>query len=150
MASLSLCAIVVMSLAICSAMPNPQDAGQQAEKPGQAPATYTNKYDNFDVDKVLNNGRILTSYIKCLMEEGPCTNEGRELIKYLPDALKTNCIKCTKVQKDTSEKVLKFMMSNRSADFERLSAKYDPTGEYKKNLLKLEKERDEQLKKQTQ
>lgn len=40
---------------------------------------YTTKFDNFDVDKVLNNNRILTSYIKCLLDEGNCTNEGREL-----------------------------------------------------------------------
>lgn len=70
--------------------------------------------------------------------------------EYLPDALKTNCVKCTKVQQDTSERVLKFMMKNRSTDFDRLSNKYDPTGEYKKNLLKLEKEREEKLKMQKQ
>lgn len=40
---------------------------------------YTSKFDNFDVDKVLSNNRILTSYIKCLLDEGNCTNEGREL-----------------------------------------------------------------------
>jgi hypothetical protein len=40
---------------------------------------YTNKYDNVDVDKILNNDRVLTNYIKCLMDEGPCTSEGREL-----------------------------------------------------------------------
>lgn len=40
---------------------------------------YTNKFDNVDVDGVLSNNRILTNYIKCLMEKGPCTPEGREL-----------------------------------------------------------------------
>lgn len=40
---------------------------------------YTNKYDNVDVDKILTNTRVLTNYIKCMMEEGPCTPEGREL-----------------------------------------------------------------------
>lgn len=43
------------------------------------PAQYTSKYDNVDVDKILKNDRVLTNYIKCLMEEGPCTPEGREL-----------------------------------------------------------------------
>ncbi|CAH1364350.1 unnamed protein product [Tenebrio molitor] len=42
---------------------------------------YTNKYDNVDVDKILNNDRVLTNYIKCLMDEGPCTSEGREFQK---------------------------------------------------------------------
>lgn len=44
-----------------------------AEKP------YTNKFDNVDVDSVLGNNRILGNYIKCLMDKGPCTPEGREL-----------------------------------------------------------------------
>lgn len=44
-----------------------------------AEAQYNNKYDNVDVDKILSNARVLTNYIKCIMEEGPCTPEGREL-----------------------------------------------------------------------
>lgn len=45
---------------------------------------YTTKYNNFDVDSVLNNTKILKSYVKCVLGEGPCTNEGRELAsKYL-------------------------------------------------------------------
>ncbi|KAL5243454.1 hypothetical protein ACI65C_010864 [Semiaphis heraclei] len=102
---------------------------------------YTTKFDNFDVDKVLNNNRILTSYIKCMLDEGNCTNEGRELRKVLPDALKTDCSKCTEVQKDRSEKVIKFLIKNRSSDFDRLTAKYDPSGEYKKKLEKFDAEK---------
>lgn len=41
--------------------------------------TYTSKYDNVDVDRILNNDRILANYVKCLLDEGPCTAEGREL-----------------------------------------------------------------------
>lgn len=40
---------------------------------------YTQKYDNIDVDSVLSNSRIRTNYVKCLLETGPCTPEGREL-----------------------------------------------------------------------
>lgn len=46
---------------------------------GTAQKQYTNKFDNVDVDGVLSNNRILTNYIKCLMDKGPCTPEGREL-----------------------------------------------------------------------
>lgn len=35
--------------------------------------------DNFDVDSVLNNGRVLKNYVKCVLEQGPCTAEGREM-----------------------------------------------------------------------
>nr|AYN70625.1 chemosensory protein 1 [Bactrocera minax] len=44
---------------------------------GTAQKQYTNKFDNVDVDGVLSNNRILTNYIKCLMDKGPCTPEGR-------------------------------------------------------------------------
>lgn len=40
---------------------------------------YSGKYDNMDVDRILQNNRVLTNYIRCLMDEGPCTAEGREL-----------------------------------------------------------------------
>jgi len=54
----------------------------------------------------------------------------------LPDALKTNCGRCTDAQKLKIEKIMKFLIKNRSADFDRLTAKYDPSGEYKKKLEK--------------
>ncbi|XP_018562998.1 ejaculatory bulb-specific protein 3-like [Anoplophora glabripennis] len=92
---------------------------------------YTSKYDNVDVEKILTNDRVLTNYIKCLMDEGPCTPEGRELKKTLPDALSSNCSKCNAKQKDTAEKVMKHLMSKRAKDWERLTKKYDPQGLYK-------------------
>ncbi|KAI5693280.1 hypothetical protein M8J76_009870 [Diaphorina citri] len=95
-----------------------------------AESVYTNKFDNFDVDKVLNNERILTNYIKCLMDEGSCTNEGRELKKTIPDALAGGCSKCTEKQKAATEKVINHVMSKRKPDWERLSKKYDPNGFY--------------------
>jgi len=45
----------------------------------EKPKVYTTKYDDVDVERILSNGRILTNYIKCMMDEGPCTAEGREL-----------------------------------------------------------------------
>lgn len=55
---------------------------------------YTNKFDNVDVDSILNNDRILNNYIKCLLEKGPCTQEGRELkskLKCSPLLSKSHC-----------------------------------------------------------
>lgn len=40
---------------------------------------YTSAYENIDVDSILSNKRILTNYIKCMLDEGPCTADGREL-----------------------------------------------------------------------
>ncbi|KAJ4443989.1 hypothetical protein ANN_05778, partial [Periplaneta americana] len=57
----------------------------------------------------------------------------------LPDALQTGCEKCNEKQKTTSEKVIKHLMKERTKDWERLVAKYDPSGEYKKRYEALVK-----------
>lgn len=44
-----------------------------------ADTKYPPKYDNVNIDSVLSNDRVLTNYIKCLLEKGACTREGREL-----------------------------------------------------------------------
>lgn len=40
---------------------------------------YSSKYDNFDVDQLLNQERLLNHYIKCLEDKGPCTPDGKML-----------------------------------------------------------------------
>ncbi|KAJ9588038.1 hypothetical protein L9F63_028153, partial [Diploptera punctata] len=40
---------------------------------------YTSRYDHIDVDEVLRNDRALKSYVKCILDSGPCTAEAREL-----------------------------------------------------------------------
>lgn len=92
---------------------------------------YTNKFDNVNVDEVLNNNRILTNYIKCLMDTGPCTAEGRELKKLLPDALESECSKCTDVQRRNSNKVINFLRVNKAKEWDMLLDKYDSKGIYR-------------------
>ncbi|XP_012272302.1 ejaculatory bulb-specific protein 3 [Orussus abietinus] len=100
--------------------------------------TYSSKYDNVDVDRILANGRVLSNYIRCIMDEGSCTAEGRELKKILPDALATECQKCTENQKATAEKVIRHLRTKRPRDWERLVNKYDPYGQYKKRFETLQ------------
>lgn len=40
---------------------------------------YTTKYDNIDVDRIVASRRLLQNYVKCLLDQGPCTAEGKEL-----------------------------------------------------------------------
>lgn len=40
---------------------------------------YTTKYDNIDIQQILTSERLLKNYIRCLLDEGPCTAEGKEL-----------------------------------------------------------------------
>jgi ABC-type antimicrobial peptide transport system ATPase subunit len=40
---------------------------------------YTSRYDNIDLETLLGNKRALNGIIKCLLEKGPCSPEGKEL-----------------------------------------------------------------------
>jgi hypothetical protein len=71
--------------------------------------TYDSKYDAIEADEILKSERLLTNYIKCLLEEGPCTEDGQDLKDTLPDAIETDCSKCSEKQKETADKIMHFM-----------------------------------------
>ncbi|XP_058452938.1 ejaculatory bulb-specific protein 3-like [Malaya genurostris] len=88
--------------------------------------TYTSKYDNIDIDEILKTPRLFSGYFKCLMDMGPCTPEGNELKKHLPDALTTACAKCTEKQRELAVKVLNYLIENKPEEWASLRAKFDP------------------------
>lgn len=92
--------------------------------------TYTTKYDGVDIDEILRSDRLFNNYFKCMMEKGKCTPDGSELRRVLPDALKTNCSKCSQKQRDGSDKVLKFLIEKKASQYEELAKKYDSEGVY--------------------
>ncbi|XP_014253147.1 ejaculatory bulb-specific protein 3-like [Cimex lectularius] len=100
---------------------------------------YTTKYDNIDLDVVLNNERLYKKYFQCLTNAGRCPPDGKELKASLPDALATNCAKCSKKQKEGSEKVINFIVEKKPKDFEKLEELYDPDGVYRKKNPKVKK-----------
>ncbi|XP_014098127.1 ejaculatory bulb-specific protein 3 [Bactrocera oleae] len=102
---------------------------------------YTTKYDNIDVDEILKSDRLFNNYFKCLIEMGKCTPEGRELKKTLPDALKTECSKCSEKQKQNTDKVIRYVIDNKPDEWKQLQAKYDPEGIY---AAKYKKEAEKQ------
>ncbi|KAK7865710.1 hypothetical protein R5R35_005505 [Gryllus longicercus] len=92
--------------------------------------TYSTKYDNLDVDAILNNPRTLDAYFKCMVDQGPCTPEGREFRKNLPDALATDCSKCSDAQKNLIRKVSKHLIQHHPDKWEQVKKKFDPKGEH--------------------
>nr|SAJ59015.1 putative chemosensory protein [Triatoma brasiliensis] len=92
---------------------------------------YTTKYDNIDLDEILNNDRIYEKYFLCLKGEGKCTPDGRELKVALPDALKTRCVKCSEKQRAGTEKVLRFILDKKPNDYLVLEKIYDPDRMYR-------------------
>ncbi|XP_062552538.1 ejaculatory bulb-specific protein 3-like [Armigeres subalbatus] len=88
--------------------------------------TYNNRYDNIDVDEILKSDRLFKNYFNCLLDAGPCSPEGNDLKKYLPDALETGCAKCTEKQRETGNKVIAWLIENRPTEWNTLKSKYDP------------------------
>lgn len=42
-------------------------------------SSITERLDAMDIEALLKNTRLFNSYLKCMLETGPCTAEGREL-----------------------------------------------------------------------
>jgi hypothetical protein len=50
----------------------------------------------------------------------------------LPDALLTECSKCSEKQRDGTERVIKFLIEKKPEQWTSLQAKYDPENVYQK------------------
>nr|WBW64306.1 CSP1 [Frankliniella occidentalis] len=84
------------------------------------------RFAHINVDEVLGNQRILGSFIKCFLDEGPCTADSRDMKKLLPEVIDSKCERCTDNQKKMMAKAVKHVKDNRPDDWERLTNKYDP------------------------
>ncbi|CAH1640300.1 unnamed protein product [Spodoptera littoralis] len=93
---------------------------------------YTDKWDNIDLDEILNNKKILASYVKCCLDQGKCTPDAKELKSHIKEALENRCGKCTPAQKDGTRKVLTHLINHEPEMWNQLCEKYDAEGKYRK------------------
>ncbi|XP_059060877.1 allergen Tha p 1-like [Achroia grisella] len=96
---------------------------------------YTNKYDGVNLDEILSNERLLNGYVKCLLEQGPCTPDAKELKNNLPDAIKNDCKKCTNRQREGADQVMGYLIDHRPNDWIKLEKQYNSDGSYKRKYL---------------
>ncbi|XP_047997163.1 ejaculatory bulb-specific protein 3-like isoform X3 [Leguminivora glycinivorella] len=94
---------------------------------------YTDKYDNIDLDEILDNKRLLQAYVNCILDKGKCTPEGKELKDTIKDAMTTSCEKCTEQQRKGARKVVKHLKENEPEYWTQMKAKYDPGDKYKES-----------------
>nr|AHX37221.1 chemosensory protein 7 [Conogethes punctiferalis] len=94
------------------------------------------KYDDFDIQPLLDNDRILTGYTKCFLDQGPCTPEAKDFKKVIPEALESSCGKCTPKQKQLIKTVIKAMMERHPDFWTELVDKYDKDKKYRENFNK--------------
>ncbi|XP_055595329.1 ejaculatory bulb-specific protein 3-like [Uranotaenia lowii] len=91
---------------------------------------YTSKYDNIDVLEIVKSDRLFKNYYNCLLEQGKCPPDAAELKRVLPEALETDCAKCSPKQKESSDKAIEYLSANRPEEWAALKAKYDPENKY--------------------
>ena len=93
---------------------------------------YTNRYDNINVEEITGNRRLLIPYLKCVLDQGKCSPEGKELKSHIQEALENYCAKCNEVQKTKTRQVLRHLINNEADYWAQLTAKYDPERKYVK------------------
>ncbi|XP_037937028.1 putative odorant-binding protein A10 isoform X2 [Teleopsis dalmanni] len=124
--------LIVYGVGLTTSLPHPPTTTAPLIAARQ---TYDTKFDNVNLDELLGQERLLKNYIKCLESTGPCTPDGKMLKETLPEAMSTNCAKCSVKQKYGSDKVTHFLIDNRPEDWKRLEKIYDPQGAYRKQYL---------------
>ncbi|XP_047031339.1 ejaculatory bulb-specific protein 3-like isoform X2 [Helicoverpa zea] len=85
-----------------------------------------NRYENFNADAIIQNDRILLAYYKCVMDKGPCTRDGKNFKRVLPETLATACGRCNPKQKTIVRKLLLGIRSKSEPRFLELLDKYNP------------------------
>lgn len=66
-------------LLACAALAVAAPAVFAAPAPAGSKGQINSRLDAVDVDKILNNPRVLNNYVKCVTDKGPCTSEGKDL-----------------------------------------------------------------------
>ncbi|XP_034835691.1 ejaculatory bulb-specific protein 3-like [Maniola hyperantus] len=103
---------------------------------------YTSKYDNLEVKPILKNKRLLNAYTDCMLDiKAKCTPEGNTLRDHLGDALETGCEKCTEIQKTKATEVIEHLIKFEREIWNKLTAKYDPEGVWRKKYEDLAREK---------
>ncbi|KAL0869941.1 hypothetical protein ABMA27_006132 [Loxostege sticticalis] len=118
---LSVLALVALSLA----------EEEKEKKEEKAEEKYTDRFDDINFEEILANRRLLVPYLKCVLDKGRCTPEGKELKVHIQDAMQTACAKCTDKQKVGARRVVNHIREKEQEYWEELLSKYDPKGEYK-------------------
>ncbi|KAG6454391.1 hypothetical protein O3G_MSEX008687 [Manduca sexta] len=101
------------------------------------PDHYTDRYDNVNLDEILDNHRVLVPYIKCILDQGKCAPDAKELKEHIREALETECSKCTNAQKNGTRRVIQHLINHEPEYWQELGDKYDPERKY---TVKYEKE----------
>nr|QGH51248.1 putative chemosensory protein 5 [Conopomorpha sinensis] len=97
---------------------------------------YSSKYDNFDIQPLLSNDRILVGYTKCFLDRGPCTPDSKAFKAVIPEALETKCGKCSPKQKELIKTVITVLRERHPDSWKELLDKYDKERKFRDTVDK--------------
>ncbi|XP_014604864.1 PREDICTED: ejaculatory bulb-specific protein 3-like [Polistes canadensis] len=106
---------------------------------GSVEEPYPDLYDHVDVDAIFSSERLFNQYLQCLLDEGPCTADGRSFRQMLPEILDTQCARCNEFHKKLARKI--FEIKEKKPDvWVKIQQKYDPDNVYFSKLQEFIKE----------
>nr|ABU87405.1 chemosensory-like protein [Trichoplusia ni] len=92
--------------------------------------TYGTENDDLDIDAVVADLDTLRGFVGCFMDTTPCHTVAADFKKDIPEAIKTNCLKCTQAQKHIFHKFLLGLKEKLPTEYEAFKAKFDPEGKH--------------------
>nr|XP_018897274.1 PREDICTED: ejaculatory bulb-specific protein 3-like [Bemisia tabaci] len=101
------------------------------KKPEELPKTMKEalkRMEAVDVEKVLNNDRILTNYLKCFLNKGPCTSEAKNVKKFIALLVESRCVECDPKQRKIIKKSMQVVKTKKPREYQELIKLYDPKG----------------------
>nr|AYN07332.1 chemosensory protein 4 [Yemma signatus] len=96
---------------------------------------YEKAFESVDPDEILNNDRILDSYVRCFLGTGSCNEHAATIKKTIPEVMSTVCGKCSDKQKAVFKHSLEVFIPKRPEDWKKMLKAYDPNGEYEPKIM---------------
>ncbi|EFN81740.1 ejaculatory bulb-specific protein 3 [Harpegnathos saltator] len=85
---------------------------------------YSDKYDNIDIDGILNNDRLRNQHRRCYIGLAPCiTADMKFYKKFIGEAIATKCRRCTEKQKQNLNKLADWYVTNKPEEWNEFIAK---------------------------
>ncbi|XP_050447311.1 ejaculatory bulb-specific protein 3-like [Cataglyphis hispanica] len=85
---------------------------------------YSSRYDDINAEAIFSNPKLRQQYYKCFMDLAPCRTADAKFFKeVLPEALQTECRRCTEKQKQLLDYMIDWYTTNNPAELQELIAK---------------------------
>ncbi|XP_012220466.2 ejaculatory bulb-specific protein 3 [Linepithema humile] len=85
---------------------------------------YDTKYDDIDVNGILENNKLREQYYKCFMDQAPCMTADSKFFKEIVgEAYHTNCKKCNERQNIMLDTMVKWYKQNQPDKFKAFEEK---------------------------